>query len=48
MSIVASVFLLLALIVPGHVWPPVPWAIVFAVVWFILHILDKTGVVRLP
>lgn len=48
MSIVASVFLLLALIVPGHAWPPIPWSTVFAVVWFVLHVLDKTGYLKLP
>jgi hypothetical protein len=48
MSIIAAVFLLLALIVPGHAWPPVSWSMVFALVWFILFMLEKTGALKLP
>lgn len=47
MSIIAAVFLLLALIVPGNV-QGIPLGIIFAVTWFVLHLLDKTGVLHLP
>lgn len=48
MGIIVAVFLLLALIVPGHVYPQVPFSLLFALVWFILFTPEKYGMLKLP
>ena len=47
MSIIAGVFLLLALVIPGG-YQGISYQAVFGIVWFILFILEKTGVLKLP
>lgn len=51
MSIVAGLFLLLALLcitVPVNVPPGWRLSLVFTIVWFIIFVCEKAGVVKLP